>query len=168
MQKLWPKTSKKSIFFETSIWKGFWIGFGRVLGSQKPRFSHFFRCFFDVIFEARFEEAKNRKKSRQQHRRQNFGAGLRWGGSSWGEKKRGVARSVLRYQNLDAEHSAKILLNLAYLAFCNPARFAPPTVGGGLKTPRGDHRRPPTFGFGRSGEAILTLGVLGVVGVLGI
>ena len=119
-----PKALKICMFFGASILEGFWEGFGRVLGGQNPRFSHFFRCFFDVIFEARFEEAKNRKKSRQQHRRQNFGAGLRWGGSSWGEKKRGVARSVLRYQNLDAEHSAKILLNLAYIAFSNPARCA--------------------------------------------
>ena len=28
-----------------------------------------------------------------------------------------------------------------------PARCRSPSVGGGLKTPRGDHRRPPTFGF---------------------
>ena len=41
-----------------------------VLGSQNPRFSHFFRCFFDIIFEARFEEAQNRKKTRQERRRQ--------------------------------------------------------------------------------------------------
>ena len=78
------------MFFGASILEGFWEGFGRVLGGQNPRFSHFFRCFFDVIFEARFEEAKNRKKSRQQHRRQNFGAGLRWGGELLGrEKERG-------------------------------------------------------------------------------
>ena len=95
-----------------------------VLGGQNPRFSHFFRCFFDVIFEARFEEAKNRKKSRQDRRKRKSEAGFRWSPSSWGEKKRGVARSVLRYQNLDAEHSAKILLNLAYIAFSSLARCA--------------------------------------------
>ena len=42
------------------------------------------------------------------------------------------------------------------------ANFAPIP----LKTPRGDHRRPPTLCSGRSGEAIWTLGVLGVFGIL--
>ena len=116
--------SKKSMFFGTSILKAFWVGCGRVLGGRNPRFSHFFRCFFDVIFEARFEEAKIRQKISQDRRKRKSEAGFRWSPSSWGEKKRGVARSVLRYQNLDAEHSAKILLNLAYIAFCSLARCA--------------------------------------------
>ena len=46
--------------FGTSILEGFREGFGRVLGGQNPRFSHFFRRFFESNFEARLGKAKNR------------------------------------------------------------------------------------------------------------
>ena len=49
--------------FGTSILEGFRKGFGRVLGSQNPRFSHFFRYFFDANFRVQVGRAKNRKKS---------------------------------------------------------------------------------------------------------
>ena len=55
------------MFFGASILDGFWVGFGRVLGGQNPRFSHFFRCFFEVIFEARFEEATKLAQVRPKH-----------------------------------------------------------------------------------------------------
>ena len=42
--------------------EGFGEGFGRVLGTQNPRFSHFLRHFFDVKFWLQFGGAKNRKK----------------------------------------------------------------------------------------------------------
>ena len=53
--------------FGTSILEGFRKGFGRVLGSQNPRFSHFFRYFFDANFRVQVGRAKNRKKSGQKH-----------------------------------------------------------------------------------------------------
>ena len=60
-----------------------------------------FRTFFNVFSKSFLKCVSKRQKiapSRpKRRRRQNFGAGLRWGGGSWGEKKRGVARSVLRY-----------------------------------------------------------------------
>ena len=42
------------------------------------------------------------------------------------------------------------MLNLAYIAFSNLARFAPPTVGGGLQPPRGGPPppHPPSEDFG--------------------
>ena len=48
--------------FGTSILEGFRKGFGRVLGSQNPRFSHFFRYFFDANFKVQVGRAENRKK----------------------------------------------------------------------------------------------------------
>ena len=84
--------------------------------------------------------------------------GLRWSPGSWGEQKRGYKISDLSYKTLDAELSAMNLQNLANIASFSPARPATPSVGGGSKTPVGDHRRPPTSSFGRSGEGILTLG----------
>ena len=62
MKDVVENTLKKRVFFGISILKGFWLDFGRVLGGQNPRFSHFFRCFFEVIFEARLGRAKNRPK----------------------------------------------------------------------------------------------------------
>ena len=50
------------MFFGTTFLEAFGEGLGRVLGGQKPWFSHVFRCFFDAIFEARFQEAKIRQK----------------------------------------------------------------------------------------------------------
>ena len=50
------------MFFGISILIGFREGFGRGLGSQNRRFSHFFPCFFDVIFQARLERRKNRPR----------------------------------------------------------------------------------------------------------
>ena len=56
------KLLKNRMFVGTSISEAFWEDFGKVLGGQNPRFSHFFRCFFEVNFEVRFGRAKNRPK----------------------------------------------------------------------------------------------------------
>ena len=78
------------MFFGTSILKAFWIGFGRVLGGQNPRFSHFLQCFFDVIFEARFEKAKSSLKNAQKTEKAKFWSWAPVGGSLLGrEKERG-------------------------------------------------------------------------------
>ena len=52
------------MFFGTSILKGFWDGFGRVLGRQNPRFSHFLGCFFDKN-RYKIEVKKKYEKSRE-------------------------------------------------------------------------------------------------------
>ena len=75
-----------------------------------------------------------------------MGSGFHWSPGSRGEKKERGYKILAQISDLDAELSAKILLNLAYIAFCNPARPAPPSVGGGLKAPEGGHRRLPNFG----------------------
>ena len=56
---------KNCTFFGTSILEGFCKGFGRVLGTQNLRFSHFFRYFFDANFRVQVGRAKNRKKMRK-------------------------------------------------------------------------------------------------------
>ena len=58
-----PKSMKNRMSLGTSILKAFWEGFGRGLGAQNPRFSHFFRCFFEAFFEQRFGRPTNRKKT---------------------------------------------------------------------------------------------------------
>ena len=82
------------MFFGTSILKAFWEDFGRVLGGQNPRFSHFFRCFFEANFEARFGREKNRPKWPHGRRKRIFGAAIRSSQGSWGEKKRGESRTL--------------------------------------------------------------------------
>ena len=54
---------KNRMFFGTSLSEAFCKDFGKVLGSQKPRFSHFFRHFFELILKGFFGRLKNRKKS---------------------------------------------------------------------------------------------------------
>ena len=87
--------------------------FGRVLGEFWEAKTLDFRTFCDVFWQSFFKRVSKRRKispNRPKTRRRRIvGAGFRWSPSSWGEKKRRVARSVLRYQDLDAEHSAKIL-----------------------------------------------------------
>ena len=90
-EKIEHKSMKNGMFLGTSFLSAFWRGFGRVLGGQNPRFSHFFRCFFEVNFKARSGRAKNRPKRPTRRRWWNFGSGFRWSPGSWGEKKRGVA-----------------------------------------------------------------------------
>ena len=63
LQGLLKKALKSYMFFGTSIWKGFGVGFGRFLGGQNHRFSYFFRCFFEANFEQHFRRPKNRKKN---------------------------------------------------------------------------------------------------------
>ena len=70
------KSMKNRMFFGISILSRFWKGFGRVLGGQNPRFSHFFRCFFDIIFQARFGRRKNRPKMRKNQTFPLFGVGF--------------------------------------------------------------------------------------------
>ena len=49
----------------------------------------------------------------------------------------------------------------------DPARFAPPSVGGGLKPPRGG-APPPTHSWRICDRGLVLAGVLGVLGFLGI
>ena len=117
------------MFFGASILEGFWEGFGRVLGGQNPRFSHFFRCFFDVNFEARFEEAKNHKKTRQEDRMRTDGAGAPVHGTLLGRTKEGLKDLSLGVLNLDAELSAKILANMQTVHSLIQHALHPPEVG---------------------------------------
>ena len=63
---------------------------GKVLGDQKLRFSHFFRCFFDAKFGLQLGRAKNRKKKPPSNRFPLLGAGSAVIPRLLGEKKRGV------------------------------------------------------------------------------
>ena len=84
---------KKCRFCGTSILKAFWMDFGRVLGGQNPRFSHFFRCFFDIIFQARFGRRKIDQKCEKTKLFRFLASGLRWSPGSWGEiTERGNAK----------------------------------------------------------------------------
>ena len=57
-----PKSLKNHMFVGTSFSEAFWEDFGRVLGGQKSRFSHFFRHFFEAFFKEFLEGLKIRKK----------------------------------------------------------------------------------------------------------
>ena len=70
--------------FGTSILEGFRKGFGRVLGTQNPRFSHFFVIFSMQILECKLEGQKIEKKVAKNVFGPNFGAALRYV-RSWGE-----------------------------------------------------------------------------------
>ena len=87
--KLEQKSMKNSMFFGTSILDGFWEGFGKVLGSQNPWFSHFFRCFFEAFFQQFLGRPKNRKKRPRKAAYHSFWDGLAECAASRGEKKRG-------------------------------------------------------------------------------
>ena len=91
----------------------FQMDFGLVLGRFWEAQILDFRIFFDVFSKSFLKRVSKRQKigpsTPKTRRRRKSGPGFRWSPSSWGEKKRGVKRSGLRYQNLDAEPSAKIL-----------------------------------------------------------
>jgi len=53
-----PKSMKINMFSGQSFLRGFWKDFGKVLESQKPRFSQFFPCFFEANFDNRCGERK--------------------------------------------------------------------------------------------------------------
>ena len=88
-KKIEQKSMKNRMFFGTSILKGFWRGFGRVLGGRNPRFSHFFRHFFEAKFRMQFGSAKNRKKRRQNDLRLRFGVAAAVCAALGGRKKDG-------------------------------------------------------------------------------
>ena len=77
------------MFFGTSILEGFWEGFGRVLGGQNPRFSHFFRCFFDAKCGVQLGRAKNRKKQAKNDLKRRFGVAAAVCAALGGRKKDG-------------------------------------------------------------------------------
>ena len=74
---------------------GFWKDFGKVLGSQKLRFSHFFRYFFEANFKGIFGRLKNRKKSPTRGADTEFWSGPAECAESGGEIERGKTRSRL-------------------------------------------------------------------------
>ena len=147
MLNLYEKCTKKRCFFGPSIWRVFWKGLGRVLGGQNPRFLLFFQCFFEVVFEARFGRRKNRAKKPKKAQKAIF--------LSWAPViPRPVGRDIER-GNTKISESLVVEFRCWCLVFdvevddISLARRAPPSVGGGLKTPWGGHRRPPTLGSRR-------------------
>ena len=94
--KFKPKSMTNRMFFGTSVLIGFWKGFGRGLGGQNPRFSHFFRCFFDANFRVQLGKAKNRNKRPKKFLVCDFGVAAAvcaaLGGRiiGWGEGKFGL------------------------------------------------------------------------------
>ena len=90
----------------------FWdFVFGSILGGFWEAKNLDFRTFFDVFSKSFLKRVSKRPKiapSRpKRRRRQNFGAGLRWGESSWGEKKRGYKISAACALNLDIAEGAR-------------------------------------------------------------
>ena len=84
------KTTRKfCMFLGTSILKGFWKGFGRVLGGQNSWFSHLFRNCFDAKFGVQIGRAKNRKKMHQNDLTPYFGVGAAICAALGGRKKDG-------------------------------------------------------------------------------
>ena len=79
------------MFFGASILEGFWEGFGRVLGGQNPRFSHFFRYFFEANFGRRFGRRINRKKMDFDRTLTDFWAGPAKCAEPGGEIERGTS-----------------------------------------------------------------------------
>ena len=82
--KIRAKIDEKSYVFLDFDFEGILGGFWKVLGTQNPRFSHFFRYFFDAKFRVQLGRAKNRKKVTKNIFGPNFGAALRYV-RSWGE-----------------------------------------------------------------------------------
>ena len=62
MKNVVENAFKNRVFVGISILIAFLMDFGRVLGAQNPRFSHFFGCFFEAFFKQRFGKAKIAKK----------------------------------------------------------------------------------------------------------
>ena len=122
------------MFFGTSIFTGFWQGFGRGLGDQIPRISLFFRCFFEVIFEARSGRAKNRPKRRNKTQMVDFWAWIPVVPPPPGERKREGIKSLGLHQEL-ALSDSPFEIGLGEFEsdlVCDPARPAHLKVGGGL------------------------------------
>ena len=113
-----------------------------------------FHVFFDVFSTSFFKRASEEQKIAQheptRRRRQFFGVGLRCTGGSWGKERIGVRTLQIEMRE-----------RMSRLASCDSTEtkksishaVGTPTVAGGLKTPRGEHRRPPTLGVWQFGEA---------------
>ena len=143
--KIEQKSMKNRMFFGTSILDRFWEGFGRGLGGQNPWFSHFFRCFFEVVFTARLGRAKNRPKRPCWGRWTKFWTWIPVIPPLLGrEKERGSrAWACIKSLTFQIRH---LWLSLTFswgrLVY-GLARPAPPSVGGGLNSPRGGPPPPP-------------------------
>ena len=79
--------------FGTSILIGFWKGFGRVLGSQNPWFSHFFIIFSKHFSNNFLEGQKIEKNHTTRVAYHSFWDGPAKCASPGGEKKRGVQKT---------------------------------------------------------------------------
>ena len=106
--KIDRQSMKISMFWGTSISEAFWEDFGRVLGCQNPRFSHFFRCFFDVNFEERFRRAKNQPKRPNKSRKRKFSGGFRRPQPP-GERKREGNKSLGLHKELGLSDSPSVM-----------------------------------------------------------
>ena len=124
--------------FGTSILEGFRMSFGRVLGGQNPRFSHFFRCFFVVVFEARFGRRKNRAKKPKKTQKAIFLSRAPVYGTCLGRDYREGKHEILMRHLQQGLWCWCLVFDVAVLA--NLSRtLGTPSVGGGieLKTPGG-------------------------------
>ena len=87
----------------------------------------------------RFEARKNRFKNRKKQTFPLFGAGFAVPGGPWGERKRE------RGTNFGRRISKKHFEIIPKMPSSSPARRCPPRWGGGLKAPKGGHRRLPNL-----------------------
>ena len=145
------------MFLGTSILGGFWEDFGRALGGQNPRFSHFFRCFFDVIFQARFGRAKNREKMRKNQTFPLFGVGFAVVPRLLGKGKDRGKNTSDRIARTNCSKECRdwpAVIGQSQLEM-SLARCWHTFGGRRIETPRGDHRRPPTLW--RSGHLVTEL-----------
>ena len=140
---------KNRMIFGTSILSGFLEGFGKGLGGQNPRFSHFFRCFFDIIFQARFGRRKNRPKMRKNQTFPLFGVGFAVVPSLLGKgKDRGKNTSDrIARTNCSKECRDWPAVIVQSQLEMNSARCWHTFGGRRIEGPRGGHRRLPKFGW---------------------
>ena len=141
----------------------FWKDLGRVLGGVwEPKILDF-RVFFGVFLMSFFKRGSEGEKIRKKYGKTKLfrflASGLRWSPSSWRKERIGVRtlqiKMLERMSRLaSCDSTDQLEINLA----CRWHTFG----GRRIETPRGGHRRPPTFW--RSGHLVMELLFLQVFG----
>ena len=113
---------------------------------------HDFRTFFDVFSKSFLKCVSEGEKIDQKFEKNKLfrflASGLRCTGRAWGEIiERGNTK--ISETLVDRPFDVGVLVFDVGVVDIDLARRAPPSVGGGLKTPWVGHRRPPTLGSRR-------------------
>ena len=130
----------------TSFWEAFWTDFERFREAENLDFRTFFIVFLKSFLKHAWEGQKIKKKGQQNTESANLVPDSGGPGPA-GERQREGIKNLGLHNELGLSDTRSVMGSSEYLKAIGlvSRTLRTPSVGGGLKAPKGGHRRLPTL-----------------------